>query len=41
MKVIIGLVLLMLLMPAISGFLLDAEAEMLLTLQRLLPLMSG
>ena len=41
LKVIIGLSLTLLLMVPFSEFLLDAETEMLLTLQRLLPLMSG
>ena len=38
---IIGLSLTLLLMVPFSEFLLDVETEMLLTLQRLLPLMSG
>ena len=41
LKVIIGLSLTLLLMVPFSEFLLDVETEMLLTLQRLLPLMSG
>ena len=41
LKVIVGLVMVMLLMNPFSDFLLNAEAEMLLTLQRILPLMSG
>ena len=41
LKVIVGLTLLLLLMTPISGFLLDVEQEMLLSLQRVLPLMSG
>ena len=41
LKVIIGLVLVMLLLAPFSDYLLDAETEMLLTLQHILPLMSG
>ena len=41
LKVIIGLVLTLVLMTPFSNFMLDAEREMLLALQRLLPLMSG
>lgn len=41
LKVIVGLVLLMLLLTPFSEFLLDAEIQMLLTLQNVLPLMSG
>ena len=41
LKVIIGLVMLLILLVPISGFLLDAEVEMLLAVQRVLPLMSG
>ena len=41
LKVIIGLVMLLLFMVPFSEFLLDAEREMLLALQRVLPLMSG
>lgn len=41
LKVIVGLVMVMLLMTAFGDFLLDAETEMLLALQRVLPLMSG
>lgn len=41
LKVIVGLSLVFILMVPFSEFLLDAETEMLYTLQRLLPLMSG
>lgn len=41
LKLIIGLVLVMLLLVPFSQFLLDAEMQMLVTLQRTLPLMSG
>lgn len=41
LKVIVGLVLLLMMLAPFSSFLLDAEAEMLLTLRRVLPLMSG
>lgn len=41
LKVIIGLVMTLLLLVPFSGFLLEAETEMLLTIQRVLPLMSG
>lgn len=41
LKVLIGLTLTLILMVPFSEFLLEAESEMLLTLQRLLPLMSG
>lgn len=41
LKVIVGLVMMLLLLTPISAFLLDAEREMLLALQRVLPLMSG
>ena len=41
LKVIVGLFMTLILLNAFSGFLLDAEREMLLTLQRLLPLLSG
>lgn len=41
LKVIFGLVLILLLLTPFSQFLLDAETQMLLTLQRVLPLMSG
>ena len=41
LKVIIGLSLTLLLMVPFSEFLLDAETEMLLAIQRILPLMSG
>ena len=41
LKVLIGLALTLILMAPFSEFLLEAESEMLLTLQRLLPLMSG
>ena len=41
LKVIVGLSLTLLLLTPFSEFLLDAEAEMLRTLQRILPLMSG
>lgn len=41
LKVIIGLVLTFLFMVPISEFLLDAETQMLVSLQRILPLMSG
>ena len=41
LKVIIGLVLVMLLLAPFSDYLLDAETEMMLTLQHILPLMSG
>lgn len=41
LKVIVGLVMILLLLTPFSEFLLDAEAEMLLTVQRVLPLMSG
>lgn len=41
LKLIIGLVLLMLMLTPFSHFLLDAEMQMLVTLQRILPLMSG
>lgn len=41
LKVIIGLLMTLILMNSFSEFLLDAEAQMLLTLQRVLPLMSG
>lgn len=41
LKLIIGLVLLMLMLTPFSHFLLEAETQMLVTLQRILPLMSG
>ena len=41
LKVIIGLVLIMLMLFPFSQFLLEAETQMLITLQRILPLMSG
>lgn len=41
LKVIIGLVLIFLFMAPFSEFLLDAEGQMLVALQRVLPLMSG
>lgn len=41
LKVIIGMLLLLILVTPFGEFLLEAEAEMLLALQRLLPLMSG
>ena len=41
LKVIVGLAMLLILLVPFSEFLLDAETEMLLTLQRILPLMSG
>ncbi len=41
LKVIVGLVLILILITPFSSFLLDAEMEMLRTLQRILPLMSG
>lgn len=41
LKVIIGFVLLLILVAPFSEFLLEAETEMLIALQRLLPLMSG
>ena len=41
LKLIIGLVLVMLLLVPFSQFLLDAEMQMLVMLQRTLPLMSG
>ena len=41
LKLIIGFFLLLVLVAPFSQFLLEAETEMLLTLQRLLPLMSG
>lgn len=41
LKVIIGLVLILVMLTPFSSFLLDAEAQMLQTLQRVLPLMSG
>lgn len=41
LKVIVGLVLTLFLLTSFSEFLLDAEMEMLRTLQRVLPLMSG
>lgn len=40
-KVIVGLAMLLILMVPISDYLLKAETEMLLTVQRMLPLMSG
>lgn len=40
-KVIVGLAMLMILMIPISDYLLKAETEMLLAIQRMLPLMSG
>ena len=41
LKVIVGLVLTLVLIVPFSSFLLDVETDMLLTLQRVLPLMSG
>lgn len=41
LKVIIGLVLIMLMLFPFSQFLLEAETQMLITLQQILPLMSG
>lgn len=41
LKVIVGLTLTLLLITPMSGYLLDAETQMLAALQRLLPLMSG
>lgn len=41
LKVIVGLVLTLVLIVPFSSFLLDIETDMLLTLQRVLPLMSG
>ena len=41
LKVIVGLSMIIILMGAFSDFLLSAETEMLLTLQHILPLMSG
>ena len=41
LKVIIGMLLLLILVAPFGEFLLEAETEMLLALQRLLPLMSG
>ena len=41
LKVLIGMGLLLLLLSPFSEFLLDVETEMLLGLQRVLPLMSG
>lgn len=41
LKVIVGLTLLLVLLAPFSSFLLEAETEMLLTLQRILPLLSG
>ena len=41
LKVIVGLVMLLILMVPISDYLLKAETEMLLAVQRMLPLMSG
>lgn len=41
LKVIVGLSMTMILMAPFSDFLLSAETEMLLTIQRILPLMSG
>lgn len=41
LKVIIGLVLIMLMLFPLSQFLLEAETQMLITLQQILPLMSG
>ncbi len=41
LKVIIGLVLIMLMLFPFSEFLLEAESQMLVTLQEILPLMSG
>lgn len=41
LKLIIGLVLVMLMLIPFSQFLLDAETQMLVTLQQMLPLMSG
>lgn len=41
LKVIVGLVMILILVFPFSEFLLDAEARMLLALQRVLPLMSG
>lgn len=41
LKVIVGLVLIVMMLAPFSDYLLDAETEMLLTLQRILPLMSG
>ncbi len=40
-KVIVGLVMLILLILPISEYLLDMETEMLLTIQHMLPLLSG
>ena len=41
LKVIVGLALLLVLLTPFSSFLLEAETEMFLTLQRILPLLSG
>ena len=41
LKVIIGLTLIFLLITPFSEYLLDVEVQMLVTLQRILPLMSG
>ena len=41
LKVIVGLCMLLVLMAPFSDFLLNAETEMLLTIQRMLPLLSG
>lgn len=41
LKVIIGMVMLLILMAPFSDFLLEVETELLLTIQRVLPLMSG
>ena len=41
LKVIVGLVMLLVMIIPLSGYLLNAETEMLLAIQRVLPFMSG